>query len=89
MMHFISFIILGLLAGLIAQKVMRQPHGWFMSLIIGVVGAWIGGFITDMLRIPAIGTGLTHWLLDVVVAAAGAILLLYVVGLIRKRPSAA
>ncbi len=84
-MGFFAFLILGLIAGAIAKAILpgRQGGGWVITLILGVVGALLGGFIGSAL----FGTGLqeffslTTWLL----AIGGAIIVLLVYGMITKR----
>jgi uncharacterized membrane protein YeaQ/YmgE (transglycosylase-associated protein family) len=46
-MGLILFLIMGLIAGLIARAVMpgRDPMGWVATLLLGVVGAFLGGFL--------------------------------------------
>ncbi len=48
-MDFLIFLIVGLIAGAIAKAVMpgsaNEPGGWFMTMILGVVGAFVGGFV--------------------------------------------
>ncbi|PZP23318.1 MAG: GlsB/YeaQ/YmgE family stress response membrane protein, partial [Cutibacterium granulosum] len=46
-MGIIAWIVLGLIAGAIAKAIMpgEQGGGWFATLILGVVGAMLGGFI--------------------------------------------
>ena len=50
-MGIIAFIILGLIAGAIAKALMPgdDPGGWFVTAIIGVVGALLGGFLAGAL----------------------------------------
>lgn len=50
-MGIIAFIILGLLAGVIAKALMPgdDPGGWIVTTIIGIVGALIGGFLAGAL----------------------------------------
>jgi uncharacterized membrane protein YeaQ/YmgE (transglycosylase-associated protein family) len=73
--------LIGILAGWIAEKVMHRNHGLVTNLIVGVVGAFLGSFIATSLGIGT-GAGVIPSLL---VATAGAILLLFIVGLIRRR----
>jgi uncharacterized membrane protein YeaQ/YmgE (transglycosylase-associated protein family) len=77
----IGAILIGILAGWIAEKVMHRNHGLVTNLIVGVVGAFLGSFIATSLGIGT-GAGVIPSLL---VATAGAILLLFIVGLIRRR----
>jgi uncharacterized membrane protein YeaQ/YmgE (transglycosylase-associated protein family) len=46
-MGIILFLIMGLIAGFIARAVVpgRDPMGWVGTLVLGVIGALIGGFI--------------------------------------------
>ena len=44
-----AFLIVGLLAGWIAEKIMKRDHGLPRNLIIGVIGAYIGAFLTSLL----------------------------------------
>ncbi|MGO4121176.1 GlsB/YeaQ/YmgE family stress response membrane protein [Arthrobacter sp. C9C5] len=84
-MGFFAFLILGLIAGAIAKAILpgRQGGGWVITLILGVVGALLGGLIGSAI----FGTGLqeffslTTWLL----AIGGAIIVLLVYGMITKR----
>jgi uncharacterized membrane protein YeaQ/YmgE (transglycosylase-associated protein family) len=50
-MGIIAFIILGLLAGLIAKALLPgdDPGGWIVTTIIGIVGALLGGFLAGAL----------------------------------------
>lgn len=77
----IGAILIGILAGWIAEKVMHRNHGLVTNLIVGVVGAFLGSFIATSLGIGT-GAGVIPSLL---VATAGAVLLLFIVGLIRRR----
>ena len=84
-MGFFAFLILGLIAGAIAKAILpgTQGGGIFITLLLGVVGAILGGWIGGML----FGTGineffsLSTWLL----AIGGAIIVLLVYGMITKR----
>ena len=46
-MGLILFLIMGLIAGLIARAIMpgRDPMGWLGTMLLGVVGAFLGGFL--------------------------------------------
>jgi uncharacterized membrane protein YeaQ/YmgE (transglycosylase-associated protein family) len=47
MMGILSWIILGLIAGAIAKLLMpgRDPGGWIVTMLLGIAGAFAGGFI--------------------------------------------
>lgn len=48
-MGVIAWIVLGLIVGLIADKVMGSPHGIIITTLIGIAGALLGGWIADKL----------------------------------------
>lgn len=77
----IGAILIGILAGWIAEKVMHRNHGLLTNLIVGVIGAFLGSFIATSL---GIGTG-AGVIPSLIVATVGAILLLFIVGLFRRR----
>ncbi|MDO8902187.1 MAG: GlsB/YeaQ/YmgE family stress response membrane protein [Phenylobacterium sp.] len=73
-------IIIGIFAGWIAEKVMKRNHGLFTNLVVGLVGALIGGFIASAINFPFDG-----FIGSLIVSTIGAILLLAIVGLIRRK----
>ena len=53
---FIAWIIIGIIAGWLAEKIMKRDHGLLTNLIVGVVGALIGGFLANnLLGVDAAG----------------------------------
>jgi uncharacterized membrane protein YeaQ/YmgE (transglycosylase-associated protein family) len=76
----IGMIVIGIAAGWIAEKVMKRNDSLLMNLVVGVVGAFVGGFIAS-----AIGFSANGLIATLAVATGGAILLLFVLGLIRRR----
>lgn len=78
----IGWLVIGIVAGWLAEKVMGRNHGLLTNLVVGVVGALLGGFIAgNVLGIPVGGFNLVTLL----VAFGGACLLLFLLGLIKKR----
>ena len=84
-MGFLGFLLLGLIAGAIAKAILpgRQGGGIFITLLLGVVGALLGGWIGSMLFNTNINEffSLSTWLL----AIGGSIIVLLVYGMITKR----
>jgi uncharacterized membrane protein YeaQ/YmgE (transglycosylase-associated protein family) len=76
----ISFLFIGLIAGFIAEKVMKRDHGLLTNLIVGVVGAYLGGIVFNLM-----GLGATGLFGALAVATVGAILLLFILGMIKGR----
>lgn len=79
-MNIIFWIIVGIVAGFLAEKIMGRSHGLITNLIVGVVGAVIGGFVANMLNISWGG-----WIGSTVIATLGACLLLFLLGLVKRR----
>lgn len=78
----IGWIVIGILARWLAEQVMGRSHGLLTNLIVGVVGALLGGFIAgSLLCIPVGGFNLVTLL----VAFLGACVLLFLVGLVKRR----
>jgi uncharacterized membrane protein YeaQ/YmgE (transglycosylase-associated protein family) len=73
-------VVIGILAGWVAERVMKRNHGLFTNLIVGVVGSFVGAFIAGQLGISFYG-----FIGSLIVSTLGAILLLVVLGLIRGR----
>jgi uncharacterized membrane protein YeaQ/YmgE (transglycosylase-associated protein family) len=50
-MGIISMIVVGLIAGLIARAIMPGPNpmGWLGTIVLGIVGSFVGGFLTATL----------------------------------------
>ena len=80
-MSIILWIVVGIIAGWLAGKIMKgKGFGLIGDLIIGVIGAFLGGWLFGLLHI-SIGAGIIGSLITAVV---GALVLLFVVRLIFK-----
>jgi len=84
-MGFLGFLLLGLIAGAIAKAILpgKQGGGWIATLLLGVVGALLGGWLGSALFNAPLQDffSLQTWLL----AIAGSIVVLLVYGLIVGR----
>lgn len=79
---FFMMLIIGGIAGWIAERVTKSNHGLLTNIIVGIAGSFVGVQLADVLNIVVRGT-LGH----LVVATAGAILLLFIWQAIRgQRP---
>lgn len=80
-MGFLYWIIIGLIAGAVAHRVLDSRGGFIGSLIVGLIGALVGGKLSEMLKL-----NITGGILDqLVVATVGAILFLFLWRKIRGR----
>lgn len=84
-MSLIAWIVLGLLAGAIAKLLMpgKDPGGCILTIIIGIVGALLGGFLSTLLGFGGLG-GYLDWR-NLVIAVLGSIVLLGLWRMIRRR----
>jgi len=85
-MGLVSWVIVGALAGLLAKWVMpgSGPGGFLVTVLLGMAGASIGGFFVGILG----GTGATGFnIWSILIATFGAVILLFVYGLITRRSS--
>jgi len=83
-MGIIGWIVLGLIAGAIAKAILpgKQGGGWIITLILGVVGALLGGFIGSALFDAPLEDffSIQTWLL----AIGGSIIVLLIYGLVTR-----
>lgn len=80
-MSLIWFLIVGLIAGFLAGKVMRGGgFGLIGDIIVGVIGALLGGWLFGTLGI-GLGGGLIG---SIIVAFIGAVILLWLIRLVRR-----
>lgn len=78
-MYLLWQLAIGILAGWLAGKIMRgRGFGLVGDLIVGIVGSLLGGFVFGILGLHAYGV-----IGSIVVATAGAVLLLYLIRLIK------
>ncbi|MGL4496757.1 MAG: GlsB/YeaQ/YmgE family stress response membrane protein [Beijerinckiaceae bacterium] len=83
-MGIISWIILGLIAGFLASKIMKgSGSGPVMNIVLGIFGAIVGGFLYSALLG---GPGITGFGLgSIVVATVGAVIVIWLYGAITGR----
>ena len=76
-MSFLAWIVLGLIAGFIASKIVnRAGEGFFLDIILGIVGAVVGGWLFRMFGMAG-ATGLNLYSLAVAVVGAIVFLVVY------------
>jgi uncharacterized membrane protein YeaQ/YmgE (transglycosylase-associated protein family) len=83
-MSLIAWIVLGLIAGFIASKLVNKSgEGMLLDIVLGVVGALVGGWLFNTFGMPGV-TGLNVY--SLIVATVGAVVSLVVYhALVRRR----
>jgi uncharacterized membrane protein YeaQ/YmgE (transglycosylase-associated protein family) len=82
-MSFIAWIVLGLVAGFIASKLVNKSgEGFFLDIVLGVIGAVMGGYLFQMFGMAGV-SGVN--LYSILVAVVGAVLVLVIYHAIRRR----
>jgi uncharacterized membrane protein YeaQ/YmgE (transglycosylase-associated protein family) len=76
----LSFLLVGLIAGWAAERLMGREHTLLINLVVGVIGAYVGAFLFRLLGLTSTG-----FIGALVVAIIGSVVLLAVVGAVQKR----
>ena len=79
-MKFIIFLIVGAVAGFLADKVVKNTFGRWVDMLIGIAGSFVGDFILGLFDYYA-----DTVLLQVIVAFIGAVLLLLIINFVKGR----
>ena len=82
-MGMLAWIILGLVVGVIAKLIMpgKDPGGFVITIILGMVGAFVGGFISSSLGFGSV-TGFD--IRSLLIAVGGAVVLLIIYRVVKK-----
>jgi uncharacterized membrane protein YeaQ/YmgE (transglycosylase-associated protein family) len=79
MWNIISILIVGLIAGFIADKIVENTFGLWGDLLIGVAGAFLGYWIFGL-----IGISVGSFFGEIIAAVVGAVVLLLVINKFKK-----
>ncbi len=80
-MNIILWIVLGAIAGWLANLLMASERGIIEDIVLGIVGSFVGGFIMNFFGQPGV-TGLNAY--SIIVAVIGAVAVIFVGRAIRK-----
>jgi uncharacterized membrane protein YeaQ/YmgE (transglycosylase-associated protein family) len=85
-MGIIAWLILGLISGFIASKLVnKQGEGALMDIVLGIVGAFVGGFLAQLMGF----TGITGFnLYSTLISVVGAVVVLVIYHALQKRGAA-
>lgn len=70
---FLGMLIIGTIAGWIAEKITASDHGLLTNLLVGIAGSFVGGALANLVNLEFYG-----WFGNLLLAAIGATLLLWV-----------
>lgn len=81
-MGFITWIVLGLIVGILAKWIMpgKDGGGFIMTVILGVIGAVVGGYVSTLLGMGDV-TGFN--LPSILIATVGALIVLFIYNKVR------
>lgn len=82
-MNIIGWILFGLVVGAIAKFLMpgRDPGGWIVTILLGIAGSFVGGFLASMLTGGGRESSTAGWIGSII----GAMVLLFIYRLIVGR----
>ena len=81
-MNILLWLILGALAGWVASLIMKTEQGLLLDIVVGIVGAFLGGFLFNLFGAAGV-TGFN--LYSILVAIVGAVALLFILKLVLGR----
>ncbi len=77
---FFMTLLIGVLAGWIAERLTSSDHGLFTNMLVGVAGSFVGAKVAELLAIPVFGFWRT-----LVAAVAGAVIVIVIWNAARRR----
>jgi uncharacterized membrane protein YeaQ/YmgE (transglycosylase-associated protein family) len=72
---FFGMLLIGLIAGYVAEKAMKRDHGLLTNMLVGIAGSFVGGTLAGLLDFRYQG-----FLGNLIVAVAGAVIILWIFG---------
>lgn len=87
MVNYIAWIVMGALVGWVASKVMGTDaeQGGVANIVVGVVGAFVGGWLMNMLNKPGVDEADAFSIRNFLVALVGAVVVLFIYKMVSKR----
>jgi uncharacterized membrane protein YeaQ/YmgE (transglycosylase-associated protein family) len=77
---FFTMLLIGAIAGWIAERVTQSDHGIFTNILVGVAGAFVGAKLAEIAEVPVFG-----FVRTLIAASVGAIIILYAWRVLLKR----
>ncbi|MBU4529600.1 MAG: GlsB/YeaQ/YmgE family stress response membrane protein [Hoeflea sp.] len=76
---FFGLLLIGVIAGYVAERAMNRDHGLLTNMLVGIAGSFVGGALAGVLNINYYG-----FAGNLIVAIAGAILILWIFGRAKR-----
>jgi uncharacterized membrane protein YeaQ/YmgE (transglycosylase-associated protein family) len=80
---FRAMLVIGIVAGWIAEKITASDHGLLTNLLVGIAGSFVGGSLASLMNLQFEG-----WLGNLLIAAIGAVLVLWLWRLLTAQRAA-
>ncbi|MFN2451014.1 MAG: GlsB/YeaQ/YmgE family stress response membrane protein [Candidatus Dormibacteria bacterium] len=81
--HLLAWLLIGLIAGALAGRVVRgKGFGCFGDIVVGLIGAVIGGFVLN--RVTGGGDASSSFIIECIVAFVGAVILVFILRLFSR-----
>ena len=77
---FFTMLLIGAIAGWIAERVTQSDHGIFTNILVGVAGAFVGAKLAEIAEVPVFG-----FVRTLIAASIGAIIILFAWRVLLKR----
>ncbi len=88
-MGIIWMVVVGLIAGLLARAIMpgSDPMGWIATIVLGVVGSFVGGFLASVLLGRSTPSGSAFEPSGIIGSVIGALIVLWIYRRVKRRPA--
>ena len=72
---FFSWLLIGFIAGYVAERTMNRDHGFLTNILVGIAGSFVGGTLAGLMNVVYYG-----FVGNLIVATIGAIIVLFIFG---------
>jgi len=84
LVQILLFLLFGAVIGWVAGLIMKSQGSLLMNIILGIVGAFVGGFVASLLGFGSFGGAFTFDIVNIIISIAGACLVIFVARLLSK-----
>ena len=86
-MGIVWMIVVGLIAGLLARAIMpgSDPMGWIATILLGIVGSFVGGFLANVFLGRSTASGSAFEPTGIIGSVIGALIVLWIYRMVKRR----